>query len=227
MARAIYALKTYLVRQHLQLDSNFLSSLERFCTFVALIYTKHWNRSSIALDAPVNDLLLMKELRVYEQIDDVISRVAQEAHHRHLWYLSDELITLSLFSDKVSNEEKSLMAILMLRVVAQRTENSIKHTDEIDDIQNIELYNFISARSFFLFEHLGINSEFLDEDSAKWNEMESFIRSKKTILDLITVVSDSAERALQLGASLIPNQKVQSESRLHDFILSTYSVRIP
>lgn len=220
MARGIYALKTYLFRQHLQLEPNFLNSLERFCMFVALIYAKHWNRSPIAVDAPFNDLKLMKELHAYGRIDAEIARVALGVHKRHLWYLSDELVVLSLFSDKVSTDDKSTMAILMLRVTTHRTENSIKHTTEIDDIQNAELHNFLSARSFFFFEHLGLSTEFLDVDPNDWNDIESFRQAEKTVLDLITVVNDSAERAVQLGANIISNQRVRSESRLQDLIVS-------
>lgn len=118
------------------------------------------------------------------------------------------------------------MTTIMLRRVTHRTDNSIRHSSEIDDIQNIELHDFISARSFFFFEHLGLNSDFLDDDPDNWNEMDSYLNAKETVLGLITVVNDSAERAVQLGSDIISNQRVQSESRLQDFILSAYSVRV-
>lgn len=110
----------------------------------------------------------------------------------------------------------------MIRHVEERTENSIRHTAEIDDIQNIELHDFISPRSLFLFERLELNFDFLDENPDDWDEMESFKHAKRTILDLITVVNDSAERAVQLGANTITDKRAQSEGRLQDFIISTY-----
>lgn len=220
MARAIYALKTYLFREHMELDSEFVVSLEQFCIFVAIIYTKHWNRCTNAVDAPYNDLKLMKELDAYKEFNAEIADVALNAHKRHLWYLGDELVVLSLFSDKVSNYEKYLMLTVMIRQASNRTENSITHTDEIYDIQNIELHDFMSPRSFYLFELLDLSHDFFDEDINDWNEMESYRTAKQTILDLITVVNDSAERALQFGANIISNQRVQTESRLQDFIVS-------
>lgn len=222
MARIIYAIKTYLFRNHLGLRSNFLDSLERFCLFVALVYTKHWNRCTSAIDAPHNDLQLLKEIDEYEEIDFEIANAALRAHKRHLWYLSDELIILSLFSDKVSNEDKANMIAQMTPNVGERTENSIKHSREIDDIQNIELYHFISPRSGFLFERLELDVDFLNENPDDWNEMESFKNAKQKILDLIIVVNDSAERAIRMGANAITNQKVQSEERLQEFIISNY-----
>lgn len=220
MARAIYALKTYLFREHMDLDSEFVVSLERFCIFVALIYTKHWNRCTNPVDAPYNDLKLMKELDAYKEIDREIADVAARAHKRHLWYLSDELVVLTLFSDKVSNYDKYLMQMKLIRQVSKRTENSIIYTAEIDDIQNIELQDFISPRSFFLFEQLDLPNDFLDADVSDWTEMESYKKAKQIILNLITVVNDSAERALQFGANIISNQRVQDESRLQDFVVS-------
>lgn len=222
MARILYAMKTYLFRQHLNLDLDFEDSLERFCMFTALIYTKHWNRCSNAVDAAYNDLELWKELDEYREIDIEIANAALRAHQRHLWYLSDELVVMSLFSEKVSNAVKWNMSTQMARHVEERTENSIKYTEAIDDIQNYELHNFISPRSLFLFERLDLDFEFLDDHPDEWNEMESFKRAKQTILDIVTVVNDSAERAVQLGANAIADKRVQSEKRLQDFVISSY-----
>lgn len=222
MARIIYALKTYLFREHLDLDADFENSLERFCIFVALIYTKHWNRCSIAVDAPYNDLMLMKELDEYMEIDEEIATVALAAHKRHLWYLGDELVVLGLFSNKVGTDVKMNMVNKMTQQSENRTENSLKYTAEINNIQNIQLDHFISPRSIFFFECLRLNHDFLNENPEDWDEMMSFRTAKQTVEALITVVNDGAERGVQLGANTITNQRVQSESRLQDFIISTY-----
>lgn len=222
MARIIYAMKTYLFRDYLNLDTDFVVLLERFCIFVAIFYTKHWNRCTNAVDAPYNDLQLLKELDEYEGADEEIVTVALAAHKRHLWYLSDELVVLSLFSNKVSINDKADMVAKLTQNVGGRTCNSIKYTTEIDDIQNIQLHHFISARSFFLFELLELNAEFLNENPADWNEMNSFKLAKQKVLDLITVVNESAERAVQLGANTITNQRAKTEQSLQEFIISTY-----
>lgn len=222
MCRILYAFKTYLFRDHLQLDEKFLDSLERFCIFIALIYAKHWNVCSITVDAPYNDLQLMKELYDYIAIDEEIADVAMGAHERHLWYLSDELIVLSLFSNKVSTQEKIRMVQQLTRQASARTENSIKRTTDIDNIPDMQLHQFISSRSFFLFERLELDTAFLNENPENWNNMSSFKNAKKTIEELLNVVNDSSERALQLGSTTITNQRVQSEERLQDFIISTF-----
>lgn len=116
------------------------------------------------------------------------------------------------------------MNLLLVPVQVQnRTENSIKYTNEIVDIQNMELNQFVSVRSFFLFGILEIDTEFLSYNADTWSEFESYQIGQKLIHDLIIVVNDGAERALELGANIITNQKVRSEERLQDFIVSTYS----
>lgn len=222
MCRAIYALKTYLFRQHLGFDEDLITSLERFCMFIALIYTKFWNQSPNAVDAAVNDLQLMKELDVYRQIDDDIADSALRAIQRHLWYLSDELILLSLFSEKVSNDEKDSMIISLIQATGVRTANSIKYKDPIGNIQALELNQFLSPRSFFLFDVLELDTEFLTQIADNWNQNHSYQEAKTIIRDLIIVVNDGAERALQLGANIISKQKVRTEERLQNFIISKY-----
>lgn len=223
MARSIYALKLYLFRLEIDMDPNFEKNLLRFCLFVSLIYTKFWNLSSNVLDAAFNAINFMKDLDQYAQFDQQISDVALEAFARHLWYLSDELILLSLFSNKVPPEQKFDLCVLLIKHVGQRTQNSIKHTENIEDIPNLELSDFISPRSFFLLHLLDIDLNFLKKDPANWNQCKTYLIAQKKVSDLIVAVNDSSERALQFGAKLIDDQRVRTENRLQDFIVSSYS----
>lgn len=223
MFRAIYSLKSFLFRDQLELDDDFVHLLQRFCMFVALIYVKFWNRCSHSIDAAFNDIQLLNEIDAYKQVDPQISDVASTAMKRHLWYLSDELIVLSLFSSKVSAAAKNaICARLDHNNVGERTRNSRRHTDEIRSIPNLELQSFVSERSFFLLDVLAIDTSFLLENANDWEHMESYRLAAEKIGKMITCVNDSAERGLQLGAKAIDEQRVQSEERLQDFVISSY-----
>lgn len=106
MASAIQGLNCFLFRNELDWDSlereQIKQRLPRFRLFLTLIYVRHWNRSSILFDAGINDLNFLKELEEYIILDDEISRIAMNALSRHLYYLSEELVILCLFSDKMS-----------------------------------------------------------------------------------------------------------------------------
>lgn len=223
MFRAIYALKAFLFRAHIDLNHDFVESLQRFCMFVALIYVKFWDQCSNAADAPFNDIQFLKELDAYKQVDPEVAEAASVALKRHLWYLGDEMITLALFSTKVSADDKNEMRLLLNEEYGERSHNSIRYTDAIPDIQNLRLHSFISDRSSFLLNLLQIDMSFLSEDAHYWENNESYLTARDKVNKLITVVNDGAERAIQLGAKLITEQKIQTEARLQDFIVSSYN----
>lgn len=121
MAKAIYALKVYLFRYELDLDDEFVNDLMEFALFVTIIYCKHWNRSVNALDAPSNDLTLIKELQQYSNHNRLIANAVLNSFFNHLWYLGEELIALAFFSDKVSIEDKNRMRIKLGNSVSRTT----------------------------------------------------------------------------------------------------------
>ena len=66
-----------------------------------------WLTSPVASACPANDLNLIKTLNSYKEIDPQVSSTAMSAFGNHLWYLTEELLPLVLFSSSVEDEEKS------------------------------------------------------------------------------------------------------------------------
>ena len=90
MCKILYTLKTVLLSERSKeppmsefLNSDVLCKLKRF-------------GSTSASSAPRRDLMLMKELLQYKEIDNGTSESALKAISRHLWYLCEELVPLSL-----------------------------------------------------------------------------------------------------------------------------------
>lgn len=190
---------------------------------MVLVYIKRWNECSNAADAPINDLQFLKELNLYSEFDVEIATTARLTFENHLWYFRDELIILSLFSDKVSTEEKFNMVQMLTPDHEDRTNNSLRHTTPINNIQNKQLYDFVSTRSSFLLNQLEIDKQFLQEDPDVWGQSDSYISAKKRISDFVVVVNDSCERGIHLGSQLIDGQRIKSEERLQNFLVSTYA----
>lgn len=71
MAVAIQGLECYLFRRSIDWSARkeLKHNIKRFATFVALIYIRYWNRSSILFDTPFNDLCFLKELQIYQMFD--------------------------------------------------------------------------------------------------------------------------------------------------------------
>jgi len=83
--------------------------LQRFFLFVVLIYMEHWFRASSAASAPHSDLQFIKKLQIYHDIDSKIAESAVKVIMNHLWYLTEDLVSLAFFCDDVPFERKLAM----------------------------------------------------------------------------------------------------------------------
>lgn len=221
MNKAIYPLKMFLFRYELDLDDETVKKLQRFCLFVAIIYTKFWNESSISIDAPINDLKFLKEMDNYKEFDREIALAGMIALKRHLWYLGDELVILSLFSKKLSNEEKDMFNLMLFPgAMSRRTCNSLRYQSTLNNIQDLKIHNFVSIRSTYLLERLEIDMSFLQECAEDWHTLETYHQAEKKIKDLVITVNDGSERLLREAELLINNQKVRSEIALQNTMVS-------
>lgn len=114
MASIIQGIEVYLFRRSIEWDSQKLIQLKhnikRFAMFASLIYIPYWNRSNMLFDAPINDLRMLQLLQKYKTIDEPIANAAIAALGRHLSYMSRELAPLSIFSTKLSFEDKNAIA---------------------------------------------------------------------------------------------------------------------
>ena len=166
--------------------------LERFVHFGALLYTKPWLSVPLATEAPAQDLQLWYNLKRYEQIDFQIGTAARKVLENHLWYLSDELVGLPLFSDNISAKEKSSLLKGSLRGVGQRKVrgNCSIMTNEPT------LGDFASARTQLL-HRFDIDPSFLKSPPDVWSGNESYGRGKERLMKL-RVVNDTVERGVKL-----------------------------
>ena len=98
MVKCIYVAKILAFSDKLNLDDGVFDGLHRFAVFCALYYVPHWLTTPHAIDAPANDLQFLKHMTEFQSIDAGIATTATAALNRHLWYLTEELAPLSLFT---------------------------------------------------------------------------------------------------------------------------------
>jgi len=70
MVKVIYCFKIYLFRHQFKLTLAENRHLLYFCLFACHIYVKAWIRSPVPCDAPVNDLLLFRQIVQYGTISE-------------------------------------------------------------------------------------------------------------------------------------------------------------
>ena len=78
-----------------------------FCVYV---YVPWWLTCPIPSAAPFNDLKLITNVKEYQKLNKTCSEGALKAISRHMWYLTEELVPLALFSSQVDEDMKKKMA---------------------------------------------------------------------------------------------------------------------
>ena len=114
MAKLIYTIKMVLLAGKIndELDSGAvfaagqLEKIQRFVYFCIFTYVPWWMACPVSSTAPKNDMVLWNTCKQYTKTDKVCATAATNALSRHLWYLTEELVLLSLFSHEVPDLEK-------------------------------------------------------------------------------------------------------------------------
>lgn len=167
--------------------------LNRFVEFGALIYSKVWIEVPLATEAPGCDLKLWGDLRKYEAIDSEIGIAGRKVLERHLWYLSDELVGLALFSDRISAGQKSKIIAGMKN---EKSSRSIRQQSRVLK-DGVSLEHFATKRTAELFPRLKICQSFLSLSPEKWEDNIEYKNGRERVRQL-KVVNDTAERGVQL-----------------------------
>ena len=102
MSKAIYTMKlTLLMHQFPDIPWHKKKKLEKMTFFIIFVYLECWFRSPSLFSAASNDLLLHQRLTKFSKYHKKLSQVGLTVLLRHTWYLTEELVPLSLFNDKL------------------------------------------------------------------------------------------------------------------------------
>lgn len=190
-------MKIYLFKHQFKLTKKDEKAVREICIFTVVIYVKYWFQAPSGWSAPRNDLQLLKDLRnlAFEIFNKNIAAVALKKILNHLWYLSEELVSLAFFDDDLSVHQKKKM-VEALRIEGK--EDCLKRINiDITHIHEKNLENFVSSNSLRFFQILGISSSFLKKDIETWNEDSDYVAAKN-IVHSLRVVNDIAERGVAL-----------------------------
>ena len=115
MPSVLYPAKMYSFSTQAGYDKEMIDKLEALCKFNALFYVPKWLASSVGSDAPYNDLELWHDLQEYQKYDSRVATAALAALERHFWYLTEELVVFSLFSNRLDDAKKQKIAQELLK----------------------------------------------------------------------------------------------------------------
>ena len=169
--------------------------------WIVFCYMQYWFLAPSLEDAAQNDIKLFTSLQKFNKVPEKLSKKivtkTSAILQRHTWYLSEELIPISLFSDRVPDEEKEVIAAKIGKLPAQPL--PIKKPNLPKVSKKSSLGDFVGPRSILLFQLLGESHTFLSED--EWWLLPQYEDIKRSLRNLVPL-NDSCERALALATRL-------------------------
>ena len=214
MSKAIYAQKMVLLQHQLpDLHWQTKKKMEKMALFVVFVYLRPWFTASGLSSAAQNDLLFCKSLAKYKKINNGVSSKTLAVLNRHTWYLTEYLISLSLFNEYLSLETRTLLAAQIHQESSPADIDIRKPTLPAVTI-NSELLDFFGPRSKLLFDLLEIPTDFLI--TAEWTQSTEYETAKQALKSLSTT-NDSAERAIALAFNY--NTKITRDEESYQELL--------
>ena len=115
----------------------------------------------------------------------------------HLWYLSEDLAALPLFSGDICEEDKEAIVTALQRTPNQEDLRRLT-PKQIPRFQDTSIEQFVTRRSLYLFESLRLPQDFLSAPVNTWTTREDYQAACKTV-HALKVVNDCAERSVKLA----------------------------
>ena len=109
---------------------------------------KPWLTSTLARDAPVNDVILVNSLKEIPShlfktypLFKIMGEAMNSKLEQHLWYLSEEFVVFSLFSKKINVAQKNKCRKVMLSHYTENLEpvKGNLMTPMISEMKSIEI----------------------------------------------------------------------------------------
>lgn len=217
MSKVIYSSKMWLFRGQFKMTKTEHQGIAAIAAFGVLVYLKSWITAPLATNAPLNDFLLIKQLLSYPVPN--ISSVTSTKLGLHLWYLSEELIALALFDNRVSVETKKLMITAMNTPAPDHPPKRPRLESSVF-LNTSGLEQFCTANSMLLFHRLQLPTSFLSKDPSQWDADDDYKKCLETVKGL-AVVNDRAERGVALIQTF--NKKLTKDEDQLQFLLQVVS----
>ena len=168
MAQAIYMLKMNLLMGKI----NWLSDKEKeevkiMAEFISVFYVVLWLQGYLGVNAPMNDLKAMQQMRMYRQYRPLVSDTCISSWRRHTWYLTEELVPLCLADVSCPFRDAVAAAIVQQELMDSFPPSKPKLPQIPDgtwpeDGSLLSLSTFVGPRSLLVFSLLEFTAAEMD-----------------------------------------------------------------
>ena len=205
MSKAIYFIKMFMLLPQLtQLDliTNVESvAIERMSTFIVLLYGQYFLQTALTTSAPRLDLGFWRNAKRYACVDLAISNAVVQSVHRQMFYLTEELVMLSLCDKDTDDSKKEELVRALLRQDRPQEFEPQKPKFKVELLLNKnpdepKLADFVGPRSWLMFDIFDVDVLWMQYPPSNWNQNPEYQRFYGLLNGLICV-NDVAERNVQ------------------------------
>ena len=222
MAKIIYTLKIAIYKDQLKniFASEFLENIEILAIFLSIFYVPYWFAVPSATDAPLLDLemlstLEMASLKTSGLLNSIVL-ASFEKMKKHLWYLSERLVLLSLFSPKVQEETKR--SIVKKLKSYKRIEETSEQNMPLSNFSACSLSTFVGKDSLTFIKMFRMD-DLISVPISMWPRTPLYLKLFNQF-NVLPVINDSCERALGLLTTLHQSGKVPKDEDQKQYLLN-------
>lgn len=161
----------------------------------------HWHSPHISTTLYgiiiTNTTSVFRRLEKFKKVHSSVSANTVTVLKRHTWYLTEDLISVSLFDESAPLAERTVHA-RMIHDAATTDELEIRKPALPAIATTSAISDYIGPRSRLPFDLAGVSLDFLLADN--WTETAEYAAVKSTLANL-SPLNDSAERALHLATT--------------------------
>lgn len=215
MAKGLYNSKMKLLRKVFKLSAEEQRQVDQLSEFVWLFYAKLWFTTPLPCSAARHDLNFMSSILEYRSVNSKLCYEVLRSAYRHLWYLTPQLITLSLFDSGLEDKNKEGIA----RMLHCQERGEISTGKPIFPLLEFgataarnDMSSLVGPESWLLFDLFDITGpqDWLLTPASTWHFSPVFIELQEHANNLV-VINDLAERGCHLATEFI--NRVDSEEQ--------------
>ena len=137
---------------------------------------------------------------IFQVVDAPLAKTVRKSIERHLWYLTEQLVTLALFDRHVDLDTKSAIATQLQKSLRPPVFTTGKPVfpdlHAHDGQEQVSLTSLVGSLSWMLFDLLGASGHWLALPPNQWEDNDEY-RNMKSVVSNIAVVNDAAERSIK------------------------------
>ena len=207
MSKVIYDLKIELLSNVFHLSPEEKIQVGEIAKFSGLLYVKYWLQTPLPSSSARHDLDFMVKVLHYRLTNPAVAFAVLQSVHRHMWYLTPQLITLALADPGLEDSSKESIA-KTLHSCKQLKISSVKPIfpllPQVAGEMRKNMAGLVTSDSWLVFQLLGLEGtqDWLQTPASMWKLFSQFKKLQEFAFNL-SVCNDIAERGIHLMTDFI------------------------